>query len=71
MRCKNELITCRNVATRNSYCDQHQVVVYPDTQKEDQLVVDVVLMTPQQKAAKTRAAKKAKLEKDLEELEDD
>ena len=76
MRCKNELITCRNVATRNSYCDQHQVVERKELDVSSlKAAVDTVeeAMTPQQKAAATRlknkAAKLEALKKEIDALD--
>ena len=70
MRCS--LKPCRNTVTIYERCNEHQRVVMVITKPKgfvDVDEVDVLPMTPAQKAAKTRAANKAKLQKKLEEIE--
>ncbi len=74
MRCS--LKPCRNTVTIYERCNEHQrvdrgtmIMMVPIDTKPVATSPDVLPMTPAQKAAKTRAAKKAKLTKDLAELE--
>ena len=78
MRCNNELITCRNVATKHGYCDQHQKVfniVYMGEVETETVATspDVLPITPAQKAAATRiknkAAKLEALKKEIDDLD--
>jgi len=70
-------VKCRNTATIGERCNEHPIVWVATVETEPQTTGitlskdDVLPMTPQQKAAKTRAAKKAKLKKEIEELEDE
>ena len=65
-------IKCRNVATIGERCNEHPIVWTAIIETEPQATeLGVLPLSPQQKAAKTKAAKKALLKKEMEELEDD
>ena len=76
-RCNNRKDGCNNVISIGNYCDEHQPVIQIlERKKPDENTVkpdkDVLPMTPQQKAAKTRAENKEKkemLQKELAKLE--
>lgn len=65
-------IKCRNTAVIGERCNEHlekrllKLVTTPDI---EEVAPDVLPMTPQQKAAKTRAARKAKLKKEMDDLD--
>ncbi len=68
-RCNKRLTGCNNVATIGKFCSEHmpvlEIVMKDDVYKEDK---DTLPMSPQQKAAKTKALKKLKKAALIDEL---